>query len=421
MADTTAAEPATAPAPAAENETSTTAPAPAPAPAPANDATAVAPALPKPEGETLCEVCSEPSKLTCPKCKALGLPPAFYCGKKCFPSAWPVHKKLHKKNKPKPDPRLQLFDRYSFTGPLRPFPMTAQVRKLPKSIDVPDYAVTGIPVSEDSARSSRSIEIKTPEQIEALRRVCKLGREVLDIASAAIKVGVTADAIDKVVLKACIERNCYPSPLNYRRFPKAVCVSVNEVICHGIPDMRPLQDGDIVNLDVTVFKEGVHADLNETFLVGNVDEDSVALVKTAYECLRAAVRLVKPKEFYRNLGTPIEKVARQNKCSVVTSYCGHGIGTLFHTSPNVPHYRRNKAIGKMKPGHVFTIEPMINRGRSSDQTWPDNWTSVTRDGKRSAQFEHTMLVTENGVELLTARVGAPSTHMPPFDPKVYQR
>ena len=204
-----------------------------------------------------------------------------------------------------------------------------------------------------------------------------------------------------------MDRKCYPSPLNYRGFPKSVCISVNECICHGIPDLRPLRDGDIVNLDVTVFKEGVHADLNETFLVGACDADSKNLVRTAFETLRVAIANVKPGMLYRDLGGHIDKVARANKCSVVTSYCGHGIGTLFHCAPNVPHYKKNKAVGVMKPGHVFTIEPMINRGRSGDVTWPDNWTSTTRDGKRSSQFEHTMVVTESGVEILTAREGQP--------------
>jgi len=299
--------------------------------------------------------------------------------------------------------------------------MTPQIKVTKEGIDLPDYAVHGTPVSEDSARSSKAIEIKTPEQIDTLRKVCKLGREVLDIAGKAIKVGATADDIDKIVFKACMDRDCYPSPLNYRGFPKSVCVSVNEVICHGIPDIRPLVDGDIVNLDVTVFKDGMHADLNETFLVGNVDDDSRNLVQTAYESLRAAVASVMPGQLYRDLGGLIDKVARKNKCSVVTSYCGHGIGTLFHTAPNVPHYKRNKAVGVMKPGHVFTIEPMINRGRPSDETWPDDWTSVTRDGKRSAQFEHTMLVTENGVEILTARIGAPTNAMPEYNEADFQR
>jgi methionyl aminopeptidase len=367
--------------------------------------------------------------------------PAYFCGKVCFQAAWPAHKLEHKTTTTSTtpggaaaatavvsssaqdpnDPRVQSFRDVEFTGSLRPYVMTPQVRVNKKGIDLPDYALSGVPVSEMSARGSRTIEVKTPAQIAALRRVCKLGREVLDEASAAVKIGVTADALDKLVFEACMERGCYPSPLNYRNFPKSVCISVNEVICHGIPDLRPLQDGDIVNLDVSIFKDGVHADLNETFFVGAVDADSRALVRTAYETLRAAVATVRPGTLYRDVGGVIEKVARAGKCSVVTSYCGHGIGTLFHCAPNVPHYKKNKAVGVMQPGHVFTIEPMINRGGPTDVLWPDQWTSVTRDGKRSAQFEHTLLVTDKGVEILTAREGEPDSAMLEFDDATFQR
>ena len=152
--------------------------------------------------------------------------------------------------------------------------------------------------------------------------------------------------------------------------------------------------------------QGFHADLNETYFIGKVDDDSLRVVKCAYEALAAAFNMVAPGALYRDLGDPICKVAAQYKCSVVKTYCGHGIGKLFHTSPNVPHYKKNKAKGIMRPGHVFTIEPMINLGGSSaDRTWPDSWTAVTTDGKRSSQFEHTFLVTESGCEILTARPG----------------
>lgn len=191
-------------------------------------------------------------------------------------------------------------------------------------------------------------------------------------------------------------------------FPKSVCTSVNEVVCHGIPDYREVQDGDIVNIDVSVYNRGgYHGDLNETFCVGNVDDEGKMLVKTAFDSLAAAIDMVKPDTLYRDFGTAIHKTASKNKCSVVRTYCGHGIGSLFHTIPNVPHYQKNKAKGTVKAGHVFTIEPMINRGTYDEYTWGDNWTSVTADGKRSAQFEHTILVTETGYELLTARENEP--------------
>ncbi len=211
--------------------------------------------------------------------------------------------------------------------------------------------------------------------------------------------------------EAIIARGAYPSPLNYHCFPKSICTSLNEVICHGIPDFRPLQDGDIVNLDVSVYYNGYHSDLNETFLVGPVDDDGRRLVETSFRCLAAAIEMVKPGTLYRDFGTAISKVAKAAGCSVVNTYCGHGIGTLFHTAPNVPHYAKNKAKGILQPGHIFTIEPMINLGNYRDVLWPDGWTAVTSDGKRSAQFEHTILVTETGCELLTARVGEPTDRM----------
>jgi methionyl aminopeptidase len=152
---------------------------------------------------------------------------------------------------------------------------------------------------------------------------------------------------------------------------------------------------------------GFHGDLNETYLVGDVDTDGRRLVETSFQCLADAMDLVKPGCLYRDLGSVIEKTAKTNKCSVVRTYCGHGIGKLFHTTPNVPHYAKNKAKGTMKAGHVFTIEPMINLGNPGDVTWDDNWTAVTRDGKRSSQFEHTLVVTESGFEILTARENEP--------------
>jgi methionyl aminopeptidase len=236
-----------------------------------------------------------------------------------------------------------------------------------------------------------------------------MGREVLDTASAALKVGITTDEIDRIVFDACMERDLYPSPLNYYNFPKSLCTSVNEVICHGIPDYREVQEGDIVNLDISVYNRGgYHSDLNETFMMGpNVDNDSQRLVQTSFECLAHAVAMVRPGTLYRDLGSVIEKHAKLNQCSVVRTYCGHGIGSLFHTTPNIPHYGKNKAKGIMKVGHVFTIEPMINLGTYADITWDDQWTAVTKDGKRSSQFEHTILVTETGYELLTARANEP--------------
>lgn len=226
----------------------------------------------------------------------------------------------------------------------------------------------------------------------------------MDKAHAAVRPGITTDEIDRVVHDATVAAGAYPSPLNYFHFPKSVCTSVNEVICHGIPDCRPLEDGDIVNVDVTVYLKGFHGDLNETFTVGDASDDDKELIKVAHDCLEKAIQIVKPGARYRDVGEVIQKHAQAHGFSVVKSYCGHGIGRLFHCAPSVPHYAHSKAVGIMKEGHVFTIEPMINAGTHRDVTWPDGWTACSADGKHSAQFEHTLLVTDSGAEMLTARL-----------------
>lgn len=176
------------------------------------------------------------------------------------------------------------------------------------------------------------------------------------------------------------------------------------VVCHGIPDKRELQDGDTVNVDVTVILDGFHGDLNETYCVGKVSDEKKRLIKNTYECLDKAIRTVKPGLKFRDIGVPISKHARKNGHSVVRTFCGHGIGELFHCAPNVPHYAKNKAKGTARPGMCFTIEPMINAGGWRDVQWPDGWTAVTADGLPSAQFEHTLVVTETGCDVLTKRL-----------------
>ncbi|CDH49588.1 methionine aminopeptidase 1 [Lichtheimia corymbifera JMRC:FSU:9682] len=343
--------------------------------------------------------CGKPAKLQCPTCLKLKIEGSFFCSQECFKSNWATHKAVHKaKIESQPhDP----FTGFKYTGDLRAVYPLSPKREVPAHIKRPDYAETGIPISEQRVRSSSVIKVLNAEEIEGMRTVCKLAREVLDIGAAAIRPGITTDEIDRIIHEATIERNAYPSPLNYYHFPKSVCTSVNEVICHGIPDKRELKEGDIVNLDVTLYYNGFHGDLNETYCVGKVDEKGQKLVNTARECLEKAIAIVKPGIKYRDFGKVIESHATANGFSVVRTFCGHGINQLFHCAPNVPHYANNKAIGVLRPGHVFTIEPMICEGTWRDEIWPDNWTAVTADGKRSAQFEHTMLVTETGVEILT--------------------
>eukprot|EP00053_Salpingoeca_punica_P006845 m.63883 g.63883 ORF g.63883 m.63883 type:complete len:384 (+) comp13885_c0_seq1:51-1202(+) len=351
--------------------------------------------------------CGKPASMQCPNCIKLGVTEgSFFCSQDCFKSSWEQHKAVHKKAKEEAalnSGPMNCWPGFEFTGLMRPYPKTGR-RTLPAKIVRPDYAETGIPKSEIKNRQSTIARCLDDEEQETMRVVCKLGREVLDEGARAIAVGVTTDELDRIIHEACIERECYPSPLNYHNFPKSCCTSVNEVICHGIPDMYKLQNKDIVNLDVSVFKHGHHADLNETYFVGDVDEESRKLVKTTYECLEQAIAACKPGFRYRDIGDIISKHAHANGFQVVRTYCGHGVNDLFHTVPSIPHYAKNKAVGFMKVGHTFTIEPMINAGNWKDVTWPDEWTSTTIDGRRSAQFEHTLLIVEGGCEVLTRRL-----------------
>ncbi|ESO09558.1 hypothetical protein HELRODRAFT_73702 [Helobdella robusta] len=359
----------------------------------------------------LCEApdCNKEAKLRCPTCVKLKLTGAFFCSQECFKSSWNTHKLVHKKAVDNGELACNEvynpWPNFTFSGLLRPYPVTPP-RKVPDHIEKPDYATQsdGFPASERAVKGSTNIDVLTDEEQESMRVVCKLGREVLEEASKVVAVGMTTDEIDRVVHEACIERDCYPSPLNYYNFPKSCCTSLNEVICHGIPDLRPLHDGDILNVDISVFHRGFHGDLNETFFIGNISAKAKTLVRVTNECLKKAIEIVKPGVKYREIGDVIQKHAQSHGFSVVRTYCGHGIHKLFHTAPSVPHYAKNKAVGIMKAGHAFTIEPMISEGTWRDNTWPDNWTSVTVDGKLSAQFEETLLVTDSGCDVLTARI-----------------
>jgi methionyl aminopeptidase len=273
-------------------------------------------------------------------------------------------------------------------------------RSVPSHIPRPDYADTGKP------QQPRSREVvKSAEQIARMRLACRAARQVLEIAKRAVRPGVTTDALDAIVHQACIDLGGYPSTLNYLGYPKSLCASVNEVICHGIPDSRPLADGDIVNLDITLYIHGMHGDLSETVLVGEVDAESRRLVTVTRECLRRGIGEVKPGGLVRDIGRAIQEHAEANGFGVVRAFVGHGIGEQFHMDPQVPHYYDAAARYELRPGMVFTIEPMINAGDWRHVVWDDRWTAVTIDGKRSAQFEHTVLVTPTGVEVLTLADG----------------
>jgi len=253
-----------------------------------------------------CVACGKPASMKCPTCMKLGLPVkmASFCSQTCFKANWSSHKSLHKmvrgtkstKTEVPPADLLSLpreFTGYEFTGAYRPAYVTPR-RQCPSDIVRPDYAdhVEGVALSEQAARHQAPPQFGTKE-MDRFRKICVLGREIVDVAGKAVAVGVTGDELDRIVHEATIERGGYPSPLNYYQFPKSVCVSPNEVICHGVPNCRPIKNGDIVNLDVTIYKDGLHADLNETFLVGDVSDEHVQLVVTAYKCLQVAANSVK--------------------------------------------------------------------------------------------------------------------------------
>jgi methionyl aminopeptidase len=269
-------------------------------------------------------------------------------------------------------------------------------RPVPEDIDPPDYAATGrrVKVTEPLVRQ--------PGLIEPMRRAGRVAAEVLALTGAAVAPGVTTDELDAIAHQACLSRGAYPSPLNYRGYPKSICTSVNEVICHGIPDDRALRDGDIVNIDVTVYIGGVHGDTNATFAVGTVDRESARLISTTRACMEDGIAVVKPGRRIHEIGRAIEARAHAAGMSVVRDYFGHGIGEVFHNTLAVPHYFDPRADTVIEEGMTFTIEPMINLGSWRAVSWDDGWTALTADGARSAQFEHTLLVTSGGADVLTA-------------------
>jgi methionyl aminopeptidase len=270
---------------------------------------------------------------------------------------------------------------------------------VPDGIDPTDYYVTGEPVRRDEAM------VKSPEVIERIRKACRIAAEVLEVTGAAVAPGVTTDDLDRIAHQAYIDRGAYPSTLNYHHYPKSICTSVNEVICHGIPDDRPLADGDIVNIDVTAYIDGVHGDCNATFYTGDVDPETRRLVEVTRECRALGIAAVAPGRPLSDIGRAIQTHAEKTGFGVVRTFVGHGIGEQFHLPPNVPHYFSESASTVMKPGMTFTIEPMITMGSWREKMWDNGWTAVTSDGSWTAQFEHTLVVTEDGAEVLTVSGG----------------
>jgi len=250
-----------------------------------------------------------------------------------------------------------------------------------------------------------TIIIKTPELIEKMRIAGRLAAEVLEMIGDYVKPGVTTDELNRICHDYIVqEQHAIPSPLNYRGFPKSICTSVNHVVCHGIPsDKKVLKKGDIINVDITVYKNGVHGDTSKMFVVGEASIQAERLIRITQECLYLGIKMVKPGVRLGDIGHAIQQHAESNHYSVVREYCGHGIGEGFHEEPQVLHYGRPDTGVMLQPGMVFTIEPMINAGKRFTKLLPDQWTVVTKDHKLSAQWEHTILVTDTGFDVLTLR------------------
>ena len=269
-------------------------------------------------------------------------------------------------------------------------------RPVPAHIDRPEYMYHSGPEVITAS------DIKTPETIEKIRKAGQIAAQALQAVGEAIRPGVTTDELDRIGHDFIISRDAYPSCLGYMGFPKSLCTSINEVICHGIPDDRPLEDGDIINVDITAYYDGVHGDTCAMFEVGTVDEESHLLIERTREAMMRGIKAVRPGREINVIGRVIESYAHRFNYGVVRDYTGHGVGEAFHSGLIVPHSDTAPAHSElMEEGMDFTIEPMLNLGGVEWEQWDDQWTVVTKDRGRSAQFEHTIVVTENGAEILT--------------------
>ena len=268
-------------------------------------------------------------------------------------------------------------------------------RGVPAHIARPEY------VDRPAPERFTGSEIKDPETIERMRLAGRIAGQALAEVGRAVAPGVTTDELDRIGHEFLLDHGAYPSTLGYRGFPKSLCTSLNEVICHGIPDSTVLVEGDICNVDITAFIGGVHGDTNATFLVGDVSEEARLLVERTHEATMRAIKAVAPGRPINVIGRVIESYAKRFDYGVVRDFTGHGIGTAFHSGLVIPHYDDARYDTIMEPGMTFTIEPMITLGTYDYEIWDDGWTVVTRDRRLTAQFEHTILVTETGSDILT--------------------
>ena len=247
-----------------------------------------------------------------------------------------------------------------------------------------------------------AISLKTAEEIEKMRVAGRLAADVLKMIEPHVVPGVTTNELDRLCHDYIVnEQQAIPAPLNYRGFPKSICTSVNHQVCHGIPSDKVLKNGDMINIDITVIKDGYHGDTSRMFAVGKVKPHAQRLSQVAYDCMKIGIEMIKPGIRLGDIGAAIQQYAEKNHCSIVREYCGHGIGKNFHEDPQVLHYGKPGTGVELKPGMIFTIEPMVNLGKRQVRLLPDDWTVVTRDRSLSAQWEHTNLVTDDGFEVLT--------------------
>jgi methionyl aminopeptidase len=270
------------------------------------------------------------------------------------------------------------------------------LRSVPASIARPEY------VGRPAPAPFTGSEVRDPELIERIRVAARIAAQALQVTGAAVRPGITTDELDRLGHEFMLDHGAYPSTLGYRGFPKSLCTSVNEIVCHGIPDDRPLQDGDIVKIDITAYKDGAHGDNCATFLVGDVDEESRLLVERTREAMLRGIKAARPGRAVNVIGRVIEMYAKRFGYGVVRDYTGHGVGPVFHSGLVIPHYDAAPAYDDViEPGMTFTVEPMLNLGTPEWTLWDDGWTVATRDLRRSAQFEHTVLITDSGAEILT--------------------
>ena len=265
---------------------------------------------------------------------------------------------------------------------------------------------------EAPSRKTGQIKVHGAEAFAGMRAAGRLTAEALDMLTEHVRPGVTTDELDQLVFDFALAHDAYPAPLDYRGYRKSICTSLNHVVCHGLPDRKPLREGDIVNIDVTLIVEGWHGDSSRMFLVGEVPRKAQRLVEVTHEALLRGIAAVREGATTGDIGAAIQDYAEAERCSVVRDFCGHGLGRLFHDEPNILHYGRRGEGITLKAGMFFTIEPMINLGRPHVKILSDGWTAVTRDRSLSAQFEHTLGVTKEGCEVFT--YSPAGLHVPPY-------